>query len=142
MSETAVIDFGVKQLSLFGEGNFKFKRDNTVVYVDKIVTSQQYVNVTGKLVRMIEVLDFDDTELYTREQFENLGLRRDFDSFEKEYVETWTVGKGFPWFRKETIEKAVVPDGFYGCPEDERQDVEIKIPKDEFVIFDYRKKDK
>lgn len=143
MKGTAVIDFKEKRLSFFDKGNFKFKAENTIINADDIVERPDEYIIRGEVVRMVQVFDFsnENEEWYTREQFNRLGIKLKFEDFETKMVEVSRSKMLFgfiPWIETQTVEAARVPNGYYGCPDDERYNVEVKIPKSEFVIFNYQ----
>lgn len=141
MSCTVVLDTERNTMSVFNDGAFVFRKGSTVINADVFKESNDAYTIIGEETRMVSVVDYSGDCLYSRKQFERLGINKTFESFGPKMVDTSVVRliAGFiPWSERVSVEKVLVPDGNYGERKSDRRLVTVECRKEIYTIFDYR----
>jgi hypothetical protein len=131
MSQTAVINYEEKTVSLYSDGSFQFRRYDVVVSIDSFVDSDELV-VKGQKLDMIYVQGGQ----YDRGQFDALELHRPFEEFEKRVRVLRHFTLKYPFVRHETVDTVYIPE--YNYAGKDLKEVQVRLPKDQYTLFDYR----
>jgi hypothetical protein len=130
---TAVINFEEKTVPLYSDGGFAFRRHDVVVNIDSFQArdSGEYA-LEGEKLDMIYV----SGGKYDREQFAELALYQDFESFEQSerVIKSFTLK--YPFVKRETVETVTIPE--YNYAGKDRKEISVNLPKDQYTLFDYR----